>query len=64
MGGLNADPQRPLSLKFESKPFWSELRESLNVGQTGAALILDICSTCGFQKYRTAITLIPGQPFQ
>jgi len=27
----------------------------------GAVLLAE---RCGFQKYRTAITLIPGQPFQ
>jgi len=29
-----------------------------------AELTALMASFCGFQKYRTAITLIPGQPFQ
>jgi hypothetical protein len=39
----------------------------LFVGSEGggkAAAIAYTLIECGFQKYRTAITLIPGQPFR
>jgi len=39
------EQQKPLSLRFESKEHWPEFRRELKVDQTGAAIILDICST-------------------
>jgi len=35
----------------------------MDIKVLGIDLGKTVCS-CGFQKYRTAITLIPGQPFQ
>ncbi|MCA1777580.1 MAG: hypothetical protein LC676_18810 [Loktanella sp.] len=50
-----SDHQRPLSLRFESKKFWPDLRTELKVDQTGAAIILDICNTPEWVSYsRTA----------
>ena len=37
--------QKPLSLRFDSKRFWADFRRELEVDQTGAAIILDTCST-------------------
>ena len=55
MSGSGDEHQKPLSLKFGSKPFWPDLRQLLKVDQTGAALILDICSTPDWVSYsRTA----------
>lgn len=53
--GHDDDLQKPLSLRFESKQFWEDLRRELKVDQTGAAIILDICSTPDEVSYsRTA----------
>ena len=47
--------QKHLSLRFDSKKFWPDFRRELKVDQTGAAIILDICSTLGWVSYsRTA----------
>lgn len=52
---IEQDHQKPLSLRFESKGFWPGLRQELKVDQTGAAIILDICSTEDWVSYsRTA----------
>jgi len=49
------DHQRPLSLRFESKGYWPDFRRDLKVDQTGAAIILDICSAQDWVSYsRTA----------
>lgn len=45
------DAQRPLSLRFESKPFWDRLECEIGVNSTGAAIILDICSTPDWVSY-------------
>ncbi len=51
----NDDHQRPLSLRFESKKFWPDFRTEFKVDQTGAAIILDICTTPEWVSYsRTA----------
>jgi len=51
----NDEHQRPISLRFESKKFWPEFRQEFKVDQTGAAIILDICSTPEHVSYsRTA----------
>lgn len=48
-------PQKMLSLRFEAKELWSDLRNDLGVSETGAAIILDIGSTDGWVSYsRTA----------
>lgn len=47
--------QKHLSLRFDSKKFWPDFRRELKVDQTGAAIILDICSTDDWVSYsRTA----------
>jgi len=47
--------QRPLSLRFEYKPYWPDLQRELGVNNTGAAIILDICATPDWVSYsRTA----------
>lgn len=47
--------QKPLSLRFECKRFWPDFRREFKVDQTGAAIILDICSTPDWVSYsRTA----------
>lgn len=52
---IEQDHQKPLSLRFESKRFWPDLRRELKVDQTGAAIILDICGTEDWVSYsRTA----------
>ncbi len=51
----NGERQKPLSLRFESKKFWPEFRREFKTDQTGAAIILDICSIPGPVSYsRTA----------
>lgn len=45
------DGQKPLSLRFESKNFWDDLRHAYGVDKTGAAIILDICSVAGWVSY-------------
>jgi hypothetical protein len=37
--------QKHLSLRFDTKRFWPDFRRELKVDQTGAAIIVDICST-------------------
>lgn len=38
----SGDPQKPLSLRFETKDLWPVLRDEFGVDRTGAAIILDI----------------------
>lgn len=55
MDETNSEHQRPLSLRFESKQFWPAFRREFKTDQTGAAIILDICSTSEQVSYsRTA----------
>ena len=43
--------QKPISLRFESKRWWPDFRRELSVDQTGAAIILDICSIPDWSAY-------------
>lgn len=43
--------QKSVSLRFETKELWSDLRQEFKVDRTGAALILDICRHEGELTY-------------
>lgn len=55
MSSGNRERQPPLSLRFEHRRLWPDFQRELGVNQTGAAIILDICSVNGAVSYsRTA----------
>ena len=73
------EADRSVNLDTESVRLWLERQEARGQRETGLAMQLRKLAEfliyrdeksklrkaiCGLQKYRTAITLIPGQPFQ